>query len=122
MIFDSEMLDSYRYQCTLLEHVRASDGMGGSHMVWQDGMTFDMVFAHDSSTESQIAEQQGITRTYSGYIHKRMGLKYHDVLRRNVDGKVFRVTKDGDDKHSPDTSNLDAKYVEMQRWELPSDE
>ena len=122
LMFDSEMLGSYRYECTLLEHVRVPDGMGGSTMAWQDGMTFEMVFAHDSSTEAQIAEKQGLTRTYSGYVNKRMGLKYHDVLRREADGKIFRVTKDGDDKHTPDTSGLDARYLELERWELPSNE
>lgn len=121
MMFDSPMLDSYRYKCTLLEHVRVPDGMGGSTMAWSDGMTFDMVFERNGSTEALIAEQQGFTRTYRGYVKKTMGMKYHDVLRREADGKIFRVTDDGDDSHTPDTSPLDARMVVMERWELPND-
>ena len=43
MMLDSPMLDSYRYECTLLEHVRVPDGQGGSQMAWTDGMKFDMI-------------------------------------------------------------------------------
>lgn len=121
MMFDSPMLDSYRYECTLLEHVRVPDGQGGSKMAWTDGMTFEMAYERDSSTQALIAEQQGFTRTYKGYVLKTMGLKYHDVLRREEDGKIFRVTDDGDDNHTPDTSLMDARCVVMERWELPDD-
>ena len=31
LMYDSPMLDSFRYECTLLEHVRVPDGMGGSY-------------------------------------------------------------------------------------------
>lgn len=120
LMFDSPMLDSFRYECVLLEHVRVSDGMGGSEMTWKDGMSFDMVFERDSSTEALIAEQQGFTRTYRGYVQKTMQLKYHDVLRREADGKIFRVTDDGDDNYTPDTSTMDSRCVVMERWELPS--
>ena len=121
-MFESPMLDDFRYECTLLERVRVSDGMGGSTMAWTDGMTFDMVFERDATTQALIAEQQGFTRTYKGYVLKTMGLKYHDVLRREEDGKIFRITADGDDNKTPGTSNLDARMVVMERWELPSNE
>ena len=122
LMFDSEMLDSYRYGCTLLEHVRVPDGMGGSTMAWTDGMAFDMVFAQDSTVEAMIAEQEGFKRSYRGYVQKTMELKFHDVLRREADSKIFRVTDDGDDKKTPSTSNLDARMIVMERWELPSNE
>ena len=122
LMYDSPMLDSFRYECTLLEHVRVPDGMGGSTMAWTDGMKFDMVFERDASTQALIAEQQGFTRTYRGYTQKTMGLKYHDALRREADGKIFRVTDDGDDNHTPNTTTMDARCVVMERWELPSNE
>ena len=55
LMYDSPMLDSFRYECTLLEHVRVPDGMGGSTMAWTDGMKFDMVFERDASTQALIA-------------------------------------------------------------------
>ena len=120
LMFDSPMLDVNRYECVLLEHVRVPDGMGGSKMTWADGMTFEMVFESDGSVDALIAEQQGFTSTYRGYVQKTMGLKYHDVLRRLEDGKIFRITRDGDDNKTPHTSGLDARCVVLERWELPS--
>lgn len=122
MMFDNPMLDVNRYECVLLEHVRVSDGMGGSKMTWADGMTFDVIFERDGSTDALIAEQQGFTSTYKGYIKKTMDLKYHDVFRRGKDGKIFRVTRDGDDNKTPSTSTLDARCIVLERWELPTDE
>jgi hypothetical protein len=122
LMYDSPMLDSFRYECTLLEHVRVPDGMGGSTMAWTDGMKFDMVFERDASTQALIAEQQGFTSTYKGYVAKTMAVKYHDVLRRVEDGKIFRVTRDGDDNKTPKTSALDARCIVMERWELPTDD
>jgi hypothetical protein len=133
MMFDSPMLDDCRYECVLLEKVRVSDGMGGSKNTWTDGMTFECVFSQDASTQALIAEQEGYKRTYGGYVQKTMELKYHDVFRRAykqdedgnrvaADGKIFRVTDDGDDKKSPHTSPLDARYLILERWELPSNE
>ena len=122
MMFDSPMLDDTRYECVLLERVRVPDGMGGSKNTWTDGMSFQCVFSQDASTQALIAEQEGYTRTYGGYVQKTMELKYHDVFRRVADGKIFRVTDDGDDKKSPGTSTLDARYLILERWELPGNE
>ena len=122
MMFDSQMLDDYRYTCVLLEYVRVPDGLGGSVMSWTDGMEFDVAFELDASPEEIVAEKQGLSRTYKAYVHKNMSLKYHDVFRRKEDDKIFRVTKDGDDKKTPHTSALDARCLELERWELPSNE
>lgn len=122
MMFDSPMLDDYRYPCILMERVREPDGMGGNRYVWTDGMQFDVVFAVDATPEAIIAEKQGIKRTYIATVHKNMVLKYHDVLRRIEDSKIFRVTNDGDDKKTPHTTNLDARGLELERWELPGNE
>lgn len=122
LMFDNPMLDVNRYECVLLEHMRVPDGMGGSKMSWQDGMTFDVIFERDGSTDALIAEQQGFTSTYKGYVAKTMAVKYHDVLRRVEDGKIFRITRDGDDNKTPKTSALDARCIVMERWELPTDD
>jgi hypothetical protein len=122
MMFDNPMLDVNRHQCVLLEHVRVSDGMFGSKMTWKDGMNFPVIFEQDSSTDALIAEQEGTKSTYKGYVHKNMEVKYHDVFRRITDGKIFRVTRDGDDNKTPSTSELDARCIVIERWELPVDE
>jgi hypothetical protein len=49
-----------------------------------------------------------------------MVLQYHDVFRRLSDGKIFRVTSDGDDKFTPDTATLNMRQVTAEEWEPPA--
>ena len=50
---------------------------------------------------------------------KAVNLQYHDVFRRVRDGKIFRVTSDGDDKHTPASAALNMRQVTAEEWELP---
>ena len=45
-------------------------------------------------------------------------LEYHDVLRRVRDGKVFRVTSDGDDKYTPESATLNMRQVTAEEYIL----
>ena len=49
-----------------------------------------------------------------------MNLQYHDVFRRNRDLKIFRVTSDGDDKHTPASATLNMRQVTAEEWSLPN--
>ena len=53
------------------------------------------------------------------YTLKSMDLQYHDVFRRISDGKIFRVTSDGDDKYTPQRSSLNMRVVTAEEWEIP---
>jgi hypothetical protein len=50
---------------------------------------------------------------------KDINLQYHDVLRRVRDGKVFRVTSDGDDLYTPASASLDMRNVSAEEFVLP---
>lgn len=122
VMFASPMLESYKHDCVLLEKVRVPDGLGGSTTAWTDGMTLPVIFSEDTTTEALVAEQQGFTSTYHAMVQRNMEIKFHDVLRRVSDGKIFRVTKDGDDDKTPRTSAMDMKHLVLERWELPSND
>ncbi len=47
-----------------------------------------------------------------------MNLEYHEVFKRLRDGKFFRVTSDGDDKHTPASASLNMRQVTAEEWEL----
>jgi hypothetical protein len=38
---------------------------------------------------------------------------------RNSDGKIFRITSDGDDNHTPKSATLDMRQVSAEEWSLP---
>ena len=90
----------------MLEKKRISDGEGGFITEWTEGVQFQAAITFDSSMQSRIAEKQGVTRRYTITTNKSAKLEFHDVIKRLRDGKIFRVTSDGDDKQTPDVASF----------------
>lgn len=113
------LMDSFASDCVLLTKTTVKDGYGGYKQVWVDGITFPASFEYMASPEMIIAEKQGVARTYKAYVDKGLNLEYHEAFRRVSDGQVFRVTNPGTDRHTPETSTLDKRLVEVEKWVLP---
>lgn len=105
-------------QCVILDKVTASDDYGGIITTWTDGARIKAVIVLDSSMQARIAEQQGVTAMYTITTQRGINLQYHDVLKRLRDGKIFRVTSDGDDKLTPASATLDMRQVSAEEWVL----
>lgn len=117
------LLDEEMEKCTLIDKKRVPDGYGGTIVEWIDSdVKFDAAIVLDTSTEARIAEKQGVTNLYTITTRKVMNLQYHDVFRRSSDGKIFRVTSDGDDKKTPKSANLNMRQVSAEEWELTDEQ
>lgn len=103
----------------LMEKQRTSDGEGGFISAWTDGAQFRAAITFNTSMEARTAEKQGVTSRYTITAPKNAKLEYHDVLRRLRDGKVFRVTSDGDDVQTPESATFQFLQVEAEEW-LPT--
>lgn len=114
------LLDEFKSTCVFMEKTRVSDGEGGFKTTWADGAKFQAAVTLDTSIEARAAEKQGVTSVYTVTIPKSMNLEYHDVFKRTYDGKVFRVTSDGDDKKTPDSATLNMRQVTAEEWTLTS--
>lgn len=112
----SEAMDA----CVILNKRTQEDGYGGYITTWEDGATFQAAIVFDTSMEARMAEQQGVTSLYTVTIPRRMMLEYNDVFRRNRDGKIFKVTSDGDDSYTPESATLDMRQVTAKEWSLPN--
>lgn len=108
--------------CTMLDKTTVSDGRGGFETTWKDGASFKAAVVFDSSMEARRAEAQGVTALYTITTGRTTNLQYHDVLRRESDKKIFRVTSDGDDKHTPASAGIDMRQVTAEEWVLPTGE
>lgn len=104
--------------CVMLNKQTISDGYGGYITTWADGAEFKAAIVLDTSIEARIGEKQGVTALYTITTTKELNLQYHDVFRRVEDGKVFRVTSDGDDKKTPVSAGLNMRQVTAEEWEL----
>lgn len=112
------LLDSAMTEVIMLEKTRVSDGEGGFITQWAEGASFYAAITFDSSMQARTAEKQGVTSLYTVTTRKSATLEYHDVFKRLSDGKVFRVTSDGDDKFTPDSSTLNMRQVSAEEWRL----
>ena len=70
--------------------------------------------------EARVAQSQGVKSMYTVTTKRNKVLEYHEVFRRERDGKLFRVTSDGDDKFTPDSATLDMRQVTAEEWEVPT--
>ena len=102
--------------CVLLNKQTTADGYGGYIATYADGAEFQAAIVFDTSVEARVAEAQGVTSRYTVTTSRSMVLEYHDVFRRVRDGKLFRVTSDGDDKYTPKSAGLDMRQVTAEEW------
>lgn len=114
------LLEEQMEICIMLDKTTSSDGYGGIDTVWREGAEFLAAIVLDSSMEARIAEHQGVSALYTITTKKNLNLQYHDVFKRVRDGKIFRVTSDGDDKHTPASASLNMRQVTAEEWELPN--
>lgn len=103
---------------TLIDKTSVPDGYGGKTNVWKDGATIKAALVFNNSIEAQIAMKQGVTSVYTLITKRDVVLAYHDVLRRESDKKILRVTQDGDDVKTPPSSSLDMRTVTCEEWRL----
>ena len=100
----------------MLEKKRVPDGEGGFTTSWADGVQFKAAINFDSSMEARTAEKAGVTSLYTVTVPLNCKLEYHDSFRRLRDGKVFRVTSDGDDKITPTVASFKFAQVTAEEW------
>lgn len=112
------LLDEALEKCVFLNKIKAKDGYGGYIDTYTDGVEFEAAIVFDTSIEARVGEKQGVTSLYTVTTSKSMTLSFHDVFRRVRDGKVFRVTSDGDDKYTPASATLDMRQVTCEEFVL----
>ena len=102
----------------MLDKKTTPDGYGGYIATWSDGAEFEAAVVLDTSIEAKIAQAAGVTALYTVTTTKAMNLQYHDVIKRVSDGKVLRVTSDGDDKKTPRSAGLNMRQVSAEQFDL----
>lgn len=114
------LLSEAMEKCIMLDKRTEPDGYGGYVVTYVEGAEFTAAIVLDNSMQARVAEQQGVTGLYTVTTGKALNLQYHDVFRRSRDGKIFRVTSDGDDKATPASATLNMRQVSAEEWSLPT--
>lgn len=110
------LLDDAYEPFVMMERHAEPDGYGGKRYVWTEGMEIQAAADLDTSIQARVGEVQGVTSLYTITTPRSMTLEYHDVIKRVSDGKIFRITSDGDDKKTPRSATLDMRQVSAEEW------
>lgn len=115
------MIEESMVDCAIMQKVRVPDGEGGFTTSWEEGTEFKASITFDSSMQARTADKLGVTSLYTVTTSKNAALEYHDVIKRLSDGKVLRITSDGDDKQTPARAVF-GQYLQVtaEEWELPT--
>lgn len=113
------LLDVTAEDTYIMDKRTISDGRGGVETEYVQGALIQVSYSLDTSTPARIASQEGVNNRYTLSTKKSINLQFHDVVKRKRDGKIFRVTSDGDDNATPAVAALDLRQVEAEQWSLP---
>ena len=112
------LLSNAMESCTILDKRTTADGYGSYTTTWVEGASINAAIVLDNSVEALTAQAQGVKGLYTITTTKALNLQYRDVLRRERDGKIFRVTTDGDDMATPASAHLNMRVVRAEEWVL----
>lgn len=105
-------------ECIMIDKTTAPDGYGGVKPSYVSGASFNAAITFDTSIEARVADKQGVTSLYTVTTSRTITLEYHDIFKRIRDGKIFRVTSDGDDKYTPKSTTLDMRQVTAEEFQI----
>lgn len=106
--------------CVMLDETTVPDGLGGVMTEYTEGAKFTAAVVFNQSMQTQIAAVQGVKSLYQVITKKAMSFDYHDVFKRLKDGKVFRITSNGNDNHTPKSAFLDMRSTEAEEFKPES--
>lgn len=102
-----------------IEQTIAEDGEGGRNVAYAAAGTFQAAVATTLRREGTEGEKKRNFTTYAITTRRAVVLKHHDIIRREKDGKYFRVTSNGKDRVTPSSAGLDMRVVSAEEWALP---
>ena len=104
-------------ECVRLEKTSTPDGQGGQTTSWKPSKPFEAAIVRDSATVSTVAEKAEPFATFT--VTTQTPLGFHEVIRRESDGIVVRVTSKAIE--TPERASFSFVQYKAERWEVPDD-
>lgn len=111
-----EAMEPYR----MLDEVTRSNGINGVITEYIPGAEFMAAETYNNSMEARIGAAQGVTALLTIITHTDVILPYHKIIQRISDGKIRRITSDGNHRRTPPSADIDMRSVSAEEWELPA--
>lgn len=116
------LLDVVMEPFTVMDKITVNDKYGGTPIKYVDGEVIEGVAVKGNAISNIVAQASGLSVPYKFTTRKKYALNFHDVIKRNRDGKIFRVTGNTDDTTPPKISKLDMRVTTLEEWSIPDDE
>lgn len=98
----------------------ASDGEGGQNVQYQSGERIRAIFAMTNALKVTAAEKAALDNAFTITTLRETPLQFHDIIRRESDGRYFRITSNGNDRKTPAKSAIyPFSQVDAEEWRLP---
>lgn len=115
------LFEKFYEPCTRMVFDRVPDGEGGWSTEKDDGAGFMAAVVLDTSSAALIAESAGMARRYTVTTPVGVSLGFHEVFRRDSDGRAFRVTSDPGDRRTPGVASFSFEQVTAEAWVIPGE-
>ena len=100
----------------MLHKITVDDDVGSERTEWVTGASFQATATYNSSVEIIAGQAMTVKAGYTITTYKNKVLEYHEVIQRDRDGKIFRVTSDGDDRATPEAASFDLRQVDAEEY------
>ena len=104
-------------QCVRLEKTSTPDGQGGQTTRWKPSKPFEAAIVRDSANVSTVADRAEPSAAFT--VTTQTPLGFHEVIRRESDGLVVRVTSEAIE--TPGRASFAFVQYRAERWEVPND-
>lgn len=114
------LIDDFYESFTELIPVSIDDGEGGTTTTWMEGDRFLAAAVKGRIPEMIAAERAGSAPEYTLTISGNTPVKlaYHDVVKRDSDGMIFRMTSSTADSRPPKCATFKFFQVRCEQWQL----
>lgn len=114
------LLDEAFESFTIINKTVVDDGYGGVETVWIDGAEIQGAIVYNNSQLQHIAQAIGTTATYTLTVRKNIDLDAFTVIRRESDGKTFRLLTNSDDNKTPKSAGLNMRQYQAEEFIIPN--
>lgn len=95
------MLEDFFEDFRMMDKTSVPDGLGGVSPAYRDGAAFKAGISTNSSNEAQIAGKTGVKAIFTIVTRKTVTLNQSDRVKREKDGRVYRITSSAQDMATP---------------------
>ena len=112
------LLDSAFEDFKIMDKSTTDDGYGGVIPTWSEGASIKGALVYDNSGMMKVAQAAGSTASYTLTVRKNVDLDFYTVIRREKDGRTFRILANSDENDTPDSAHLNMRQYPVEPWIL----